>query len=197
VKALELKSSEDSTIISHRLQTICTRQWCWSYQDLLCCGLTICGRKQSRLSNNVSPVARVPECTNMGMACLPCHHKLIDILKSDGCSKLRPPDFSPHWFIRRNRIASSSARVLEPVPIHKKTTKAKKTDHRGGAGEHGTRRDPTYTERVDMNHPAAGPTAREAQQPILPSMSAMLVSYNFAATDQSQTPRFEEVTLPP
>jgi len=100
-------------------------------------------------------------------------------MKTNGQVKLKPKDFAKHWWIRRDRPLVGSTRILEPIPIVKnsKKKKQKKDSHRRNHGVSGTGREPTFSERVDMNNPAPMASVSAGLSTVLPSMQTMLESH--------------------
>jgi len=96
----------------------------------------------------------------------PCLHDLIEIVESNGSTRLAPENYSAHWWINREQERHLPARVQEPATIRTTRVSARRlTSHRSGDGLNSTRRDPIFSERVDRNNPATPPRIRTDSSP--------------------------------
>ncbi|KAG9402818.1 hypothetical protein AC1031_006364 [Aphanomyces cochlioides] len=87
---------------------------------------------------------------------LPCKHDLAVVLASNGWVKLMPTDLHDHWWNKPSTSHMLPSRLLEPRVIVKKRCiePSGRTDasrHQRGHGVSSTRREPTWSERVDLN----------------------------------------------
>jgi len=91
----------------------------------------------------------------------PCLHELVVLIETNGQRFLRPEDFDRHWWIDRTANVTRP-RLFEPSTIvsKRKATHCRMTNKKK-KGERSTRRDPTWSERVDLNDPATLPPSIE------------------------------------
>lgn len=115
----------------------------------------------------------------------PCVHELISMIEPNGNRVLKPEDFAQHWWIRRFDATVAQQRVYEPAVIE--TRRRSIVDsHQRNHGANGTARDPTWSERVDRNHPAPPPRALDEAVYLLPapSLAAQTTEVSGPSTDQ-------------
>lgn len=92
----------------------------------------------------------------------PCVHDLIEIIKSERQLKLKVQQFHKHWLTRRGHLERPESRILEPAPFRQNKSSKRRKTRKKNQGATGTAREPTYSERVDLNHPAPYPPPMSA-----------------------------------
>lgn len=84
----------------------------------------------------------------------PCIHKLVTMIGSNGQRFLQPVDFDRHWWIDRTTDARLTRQFEHAVIVTKRKATHGKPGNKKRPGTRSTRRDSTWSERVDLNNPA-------------------------------------------
>jgi MULE transposase domain len=90
----------------------------------------------------------------------PCKHDFIGLLERS--EPLQPGHFDKHWWMNRRAAPQpreEPLRIFEPAVLRVQRRAARRGRQQAGAGVYGTRREPSYSERVDLNSPASPPRA--------------------------------------
>ncbi|KAG3077161.1 hypothetical protein PI125_g21340 [Phytophthora idaei] len=145
---------------------------------------------------------RLPRDVCSGVFCVvhgrPCLHDQIKIIESSSRLRLMSQDFSKHWWINRFICGNQIRRVLDPAPMGAvRRRSSRRGSHRANAGVNGARREPTYTERMDLSHLSTPPSvdprsSRDGNVVVLPPVGGI----ETAAVTDDATP-YQEHYVPP
>jgi hypothetical protein len=127
----------------------------------------------------------------------PCVHELISVTEANGARILLPTDFALHWWINREQASATPARIQEPAYNEDEVVRRRRQRRSRRSGIGGTRRDPVFFERVDLNNPATPPATRFREEQSLEEALTILPPVSALAEESVQdTSDFHEAFVP-